>query len=457
MSSDDIAIRVSNLSKCYQIYDAPRDRLKQFVVPRLQRISRQIPRQYFREFWALKDVTFEIRKGETVGIIGRNGSGKSTLLQVICGTLSPNSGSVETNGRIAALLELGSGFNPEFTGRENVFLNAGILGMTREEIEDRFDSITAFADIGGFIDQPIKTYSSGMHARLGFAVAISVNPNILIVDEILSVGDEAFQRKCFARIHQIKEEGASILFVSHSAGSVIELCNHALLLHQGELILQGKPKFVTSIYQKIIYAPIEKAAEIKHKVLSGTEENLENYVQDTTKSISIEEEEEADFDPNLIPLSTLRYENRGANIEDPHIETPKGKRVNILVHGQEYIYTYGVTFNQSASRVMFGMLIKTTTGLELGGGTTATTLEDSIVYIPSGTSWRIRFQWRCLLTPNTYFMNAGVMGAIGEQHGYLHRLIDAVMFRVKPTTKIHATTLVNFDIKPESVMATTSS
>ncbi len=200
MSSDDIAIRVTNLSKSYQIYETPRDRLKQFVLPRLQRIAGQAPRQYYREFRALNNVSFDVRKGETVGIIGRNGSGKSTLLQIICGTLTPTGGTVETRGRIAALLELGSGFNPDFTGRENVYLNASVLGLPQEEIETRFDDIAAFADIGDFIDQPVKTYSSGMIVRLAFAVAINVDPDILVIDEALSVGDELFQRKCFSRI-----------------------------------------------------------------------------------------------------------------------------------------------------------------------------------------------------------------------------------------------------------------
>ena len=185
---NDIAIRVSNLGKYYQIYDAPRDRLKQFVLSRLQRLIGKQPKQYFREFWALKEVSFEIKKGETVGIIGRNGSGKSTLLQMICGTLFPTNGTVETRGRIAALLELGSGFNPEFTGRENVYLNGAVLGLSKEEIDTRFDAIAAFADIGDFIEQPVKTYSSGMFVRLAFAIQANVDPEILIVDEALAGG-----------------------------------------------------------------------------------------------------------------------------------------------------------------------------------------------------------------------------------------------------------------------------
>jgi lipopolysaccharide transport system ATP-binding protein len=207
--SSEIAIKVENLSKCYQIYDQPRDRLKQFVLPRLQKVLGQKVGQYYNEFWALKDVSFDVRKGETVGIIGRNGSGKSTLLQMICGTLSPTNGKIQTNGRIAALLELGSGFNPEFTGKENVYLNGAVLGLSKEEINARFDDIVAFAEIGDFVEQPVKTYSSGMMLRLAFAVAVHVDATVLIVDEALAVGDIAFQHKCFQKIKRLRELGTT--------------------------------------------------------------------------------------------------------------------------------------------------------------------------------------------------------------------------------------------------------
>lgn len=247
MSSDDIAIRVVNLSKRYEIYDTPRDRLKQFVAPRLQRLTGQPPKQYFREFWALKDVSFEIKRGETIGIIGRNGSGKSTLLQIICGTLSPTGGSVETSGRIAALLELGSGFNPEFTGRENVYLNAAVLGLTKEEVDDRFDDIASFADIGQFIDQPVKIYSSGMYVRLAFSVIAHVDADILVVDEALSVGDAVFNQKCMRFIRSFQKHG-TLLFVSHDMGSVQNLCKSATWLGHGQVRQTGTSKDVAEAY-----------------------------------------------------------------------------------------------------------------------------------------------------------------------------------------------------------------
>lgn len=244
----DIAIRVQNLSKCYHIYDAPRDRLKQFFAPRLQRMAGQTPKQYFREFWALKDISFEIKKGETIGIIGRNGSGKSTLLQLICGTLSPTGGNVETNGRIAALLELGSGFNPEFTGRENVYMNAAVLGLNKDEVDERFDAIAAFADIGQFIEQPVKTYSSGMFVRLAFAVAVHVQPEILVVDEALSVGDIAFRNKCMEVIRNMVARGVTILFVTHDLGTLQLFCSRVLWLAHGELHASGDPVRIAQDY-----------------------------------------------------------------------------------------------------------------------------------------------------------------------------------------------------------------
>jgi lipopolysaccharide transport system ATP-binding protein len=245
---DNIAIRVKNVIKCYEIYDAPRDRLKQFILPRLRRMAGKAPKQYFREFSALTDISFEVKKGETVGVIGRNGAGKSTLLQIICGTLTPTSGMVEINGRVAALLELGSGFNAEFSGRENVYMNAGILGLSKEEIDARFDDIVAFADIGDFLDQPVKTYSSGMYVRLAFAVVVHVDADILIVDEALSVGDMYFQAKCMVKMKKMMESGVTVLFVSHDVGAVKAICSRAVYLDQGKVVAVGPTDHVVEAY-----------------------------------------------------------------------------------------------------------------------------------------------------------------------------------------------------------------
>jgi lipopolysaccharide transport system ATP-binding protein len=252
MSSDDLAIHVSKLSKCYHLYDKPQDRLKESILPRVQKLLRTTPKHFARDFWALSDISFDIAKGETVGIIGRNGSGKSTLLQVICQTLSPTHGTVRTIGRIAAILELGSGFNPEFTGKENVYLNATLLGLNQQEIKGRFNDIADFADIGQFMDQPLKTYSSGMVVRLAFAVIAHVDADILVIDEALSVGDAFFVQKCMRFLRKFMEHG-TVLFVSHDTGAVLNLCQKAILLNQGRIEAIGLSKEVTEKYLESYY------------------------------------------------------------------------------------------------------------------------------------------------------------------------------------------------------------
>jgi len=451
----DIAIKVNNLRKCYQIYDTPRDRLKQFVIPRLQKLSRQSPKQYFREFWALKDVSFEIKKGETVGIIGRNGSGKSTLLQMICGTLTPTSGSVQTNGRIAALLELGSGFNPEFSGRENVYMNASVLGLSNEEIDKRFDDIVVFADIGDFIEQPVKTYSSGMMVRLAFAVAINVDPEILIVDEALSVGDELFQRKCFSRIEAIRANGATILFVSHSGGTIIELCDRAVLMDAGDKLAIGTPKQIVGRYQKLLYAPADKREAIREQIrradvyFVASADTVENTSHEERLLKEHAQELQESFDPNLKPSSMIEYESHGAYIGSPAVLSLAGKQINNVVRGKTYLYTYTVQFTKSACNVHFAMLIKTTSGVELGGGVSASGARNSLAYVPAGSNYRVEFRFCCALNPGVYFLNAGVVGDVDGSETYLHRVIDIAMFRVQPDSENLATGIVDFGCYPE--------
>ncbi len=242
--ASEAAISVRGVGKMYRIYDRPQDRLKQMIL--------RGRRMYGREFWALRDVSFEVRRGETLGIIGRNGSGKSTLLQIIAGTLAPSEGEVTVNGRVAALLELGSGFNPEFTGRDNVFLNGSILGFSRAEMEQRFDEIAAFADIGEFIEQPVKMYSSGMVVRLAFAVQAHVRTDVLIIDEALSVGDIFFQQKCFNHIRQLQARGVTILYVSHDLTSVQSICDRAILMKDGAAIFNGNPNEAVNRYYRVL-------------------------------------------------------------------------------------------------------------------------------------------------------------------------------------------------------------
>lgn len=473
MTDQQHAIRVNGLSKRYLIYSRPEDRLKQSIVPRLQKFVGIQPKQYFQDFAALHDISFEVGRGETVGIIGRNGCGKSTLLQIICGVLASSSGEVSVNGRIAALLELGAGFNPEFTGRENAFMYGSILGLSHKEMLARFDDIAAFADIGQFLEQPVKTYSSGMYVRLAFAVAINVQPDILVVDEALAVGDVAFQRKCFARLEQIKARGATILFVSHSTSSVVELCDRAILLDGGELLLDGKPKRVTSQYLKLVHMPADKLPEAREMVraLQGLSDEGEEVTDVSTPEIVKDEgpvvntdkeseaererrlqEEEGWYDPNLKSQSVVEYESRGARIRDLRIIASSGRQVNILKTGQRYVYEYYVDFEKDAEDLGFGMLIKTVSGFELGGSSTGIIDETRVKQTNSGSTFHVTHEFKCCLMPGAYFLNAGTMGINSKEREsvFLHRFIDGLVFRVADETPRNANGIVNFGIRSNS-------
>lgn len=417
----DIAISVRNLTKTYRIFGHSSDRIKQALT-----LGRM---RFHREFTALQDVSFEIRKGETVGIIGRNGSGKSTLLQLVCGIIKPSSGEVWVSGRISALLELGSGFNPDFTGRENIYFQGAIMGISRKEMDARFGDIAAFADIGEFIDQPVRIYSSGMYVRLAFAAAIHCEPDILIVDEALSVGDEPFQRKCFERIRQIREHGGTIIYVSHNMASVVELCDHALLLEHGRLTSAGDPKFVTANYLKNLNRPHSLGEEV-HPAEPSREEPEATY-----------------FDPTLLPESTVSYPTLGAQISNPRILSPDGKRVNLLHSGEEYIYAYEVHFNVPAKCVRFGMMIKTVSGYELGGLTSHP--PGGGISVAGDTPRSQQFRFRCNLLPGAYFLNAGVTCLMPDKgEDYMHRVLDAAMFKVMPENESTRSGIV--DLSPPS-------
>jgi len=445
MSSEPI-IEVQGMGKTYPMYDKPHHRLLQMLAPGPSN-------RWYKEFQALRNVDFTVYRGETVGIVGCNGSGKSTLLQVICGTLAPTTGTVHVRGRVAALLELGAGFNPEFTGRENVYLNGSVLGLSRSEIAARFDDIAAFADIGEFIEQPVKSYSSGMYIRLAFAVAINVTPDILVIDEALSVGDEAFQRKCYARINAIRDAGATVLFVSHSAGTVVELCDRAILMDRGEVLAHGTPKFVVSHYHKLIYAPLEKAAAIREGIREETASRLKSqHVEDEagtepTSGSPVGPDDSAYLDEGLVPQSTLRYQTRGATISTPCIETLQGRRVNVLKPGGEYVYTYTVSFQCTAAAVRCGMMIKTVSGFELGGGASAP-IGGSELTVSPGDAWVVHIQFRAMMAPGIYFLNAGVTADGPDGETFLDRLVDAMMVRVMPDDHRLATGTIDFAVIP---------
>ncbi len=272
MSYKERVISVENVSKCYHIYDSPRLRLKQFIFPPLKKIFRVKPKPYYREFWSVTDISFFINKGETVGIIGDNGAGKSTILQMICGTLFPTRGDIKVNGRVAALLELGSGFNMEFTGRENIYLNAAVLGLNKKEIDEKYQEIVDFSGISEFIDRPVKTYSSGMVARLAFSVAVQVEPDILIVDEALSVGDMSFQEKSFTKMKEIRDKGTSILFVSHALSAVRNFCDKAIWIEKGKIRMIGERLEVCDSYQN--ETQFKNKTELKKKVSTSSNKNI---------------------------------------------------------------------------------------------------------------------------------------------------------------------------------------
>jgi lipopolysaccharide transport system ATP-binding protein len=426
--SSDVAIEATGLSKCYSVFSRPQDRLKQMLS-----FGR---RKLFRDVWAVRDVDIEVFRGETFGIVGRNGSGKSTLMQLVAGIVEPTGGDLTVNGKVSALLELGAGFNPEFTGRENVYLGAQIVGMSSSEIDRRFASIEEFANIGEFIDNPVKTYSSGMYARLAFALAVSIEPDILIVDEILSVGDERFQRKCYAKINEIKQSGATILIVSHSANTILELCDRAMLLDQGERMIVSRPKSVIASYHKLLYSAPERDQEVRNEIRSADHRADQPLAADADDIGYVpptppESAREDYFEAGLVPRSTVVYQSRGAVISDVEILDGNRNRVNVLTPGESYIYRYRVTFTADAIGVRFAMLVKTPTGVELASIRSHFD-GDGLTFVEKGRRFGIEIHFRNEFLPGVYFTNAGVTAIVDSQETFLHRIVDASMFRVAP-------------------------
>lgn len=403
MSSNDISISVSNLSKCYQIYDAPRDRLKQFVVPRLLQKMGKPPRQYFREFWALRDVSFDIRRGETIGIIGRNGSGKSTLLQMICGTVSPTAGTVSTHGRVAALLELGAGFNIEFTGRENVILNATILGFPPETMEERMSQVLEFSELGDFLDQPVKTYSSGMYARLAFSIAIHVDPDILIVDEALAVGDARFVAKCMRRIKEIQERGATILFVSHDVGSVRTLCQRAIWLDNGKLVEDGDVFPISGRYMEHMFkdeVPEEQA--LQQEIAARRDENDALAAEETTPQIALVDGAERGLDARPV---THWGSHRGIVLAASVCDT-QGMRQDVIAWGDtvEVVIDICVPDDIPHENLSVACSIKDLKGTDLIVSTTY----DQMTALPERKKFRVSFRMINRLVTGKYLLVAAV-------------------------------------------------
>jgi lipopolysaccharide transport system ATP-binding protein len=428
MSSDSAAIRVSKLSKCYHIYDRPPDRLKQFVLPRLMRLIGRPSRPYYHEFWALKESSFEVRRGETVGVVGRNGSGKSTLLQLICGTTYPTGGSVETNGRVAALLELGSGFNPEFTGRENVYMNGSVLGLTKSEIDDRFEDIAAFADIGEFIEHPIKTYSTGMYTRLAFAVIAHVKAEILVIDEALSVGDAFFVQKCMRFLRKFQETG-TVLFVSHDTGAVTSLCDRAVWLDRGEVQADGSAKEVCEAYFEARYAE-----------QTGVTQSV--ATKPAKKAVTVQpkarQEEKSKSIPKAQTIETFGFNydsgefgTGDATIYAVELLDKAGTPLNWIQGGEEAQVVVRATCNKDLEGPILGFHVKDRLGQPLFGDNTFLAYESKPVRARAGDRLEARFSF-CLplLLSGEYSICAAIASGTMQSHVQHHWLHDALIFSV---------------------------
>ena len=430
---DEIVISLTNVSKVFKRYHRPVDRLQEILLPGKDRAE---------EFWALRDINFEIPKGETVGVIGRNGSGKSTLLQIIAGTLQPTTGQAWVNGRISALLELGSGFNQEFTGRQNVFFNGQILGLSQHEIENRFDEIAAFADIGDFIDQPVKTYSSGMFVRLAFAVAVHVDPEVFIVDEALAVGDVVFQHKCMKRIKALMDSGVTTLFVSHDTGAVKSLCNHAFMLDKGEIYTSGKPNDVFIEYMKLV-----TQIELEDSELQQAPAQTESVTDDR----SLKSDQHLNTNPSrrgsrqaLIESVQLFHENGDLAIASPSFE-----------FDEEISLVAKVRLNMALESFILGFYICDKNGNEiLGSNTHEENL--AIKQLEPGHIMEIKFSFQLPLKPGAYSLT--VAGARNYTSATCDWLDNIAVFTVLPprsgkmiTAMVDIPITVDLDIQSDEV------
>lgn len=437
----EIAIRVTRLGKTYNIHERPSDRLKEMFVGRLRAFLGLKQKSYSQKFKALENISFELRKGETVGIVGRNGSGKSTLLQIICGTLTPTEGGVEINGRIAALLELGSGFNPEFTGRENVYMNGTILGLSEAEIDAKFASIHAFSEIGDFIERPVKTYSSGMMVRLAFAVIAHVDADILVIDEALSVGDAFFVQKCMRFLRKFMETG-TVLFVSHDTGAVVNLCNHAVWLEAGKLMGQGHPKEISEAYLQKQY---ESMQDVVVKQTSGNRTSTPDESHKETPFFPAIRDMRAD----MINASSLRNDIEvfsfdekapgfgagGAKILRGQLTDQHGTPLSWIVGGELVQLFVEVSTSVGLSRPIVGFIVRDRLGQALFGDNTYISHKDQADAIPAGGRFAARFVFQMPLLPRgDYTLSLAVAEGTQLEHTMHYWLHDAITFKSHSTS-----------------------
>ena len=413
----EIAIKVSNLTKVYKLYEKPTLRLKEALS-----ITKK---KYHKDFMALNDVSFEIKKGEMLGIIGKNGAGKSTILKIITGVLSPTSGNVEINGKISALLELGAGFNPEYSGIENVYLNGTMIGFTKEEMDRKIDDIISFADIGDFINQPVKTYSSGMFARLAFAVAINVEPDILIVDEALSVGDVFFQAKCYKKLEDLKNSGKTILFVTHDMGSVMKYCNRAIIFNHGTIVAEGEPAEMIDIYKKILVGQFD-----------GDEKDVDDLIDKDTPTELIDgakNSKEASAkvwkDYMLLNPNNQIYGDKRAEIVDFGIFDDEGEITNTVYKFKKFSIKLKIRFNETIENPIFAFSIKDIKGTEITGTNTIIEKVDTGI-VEKGQEVVIEFKQRMILQGGQYLLLLGCTGFEQDNLVVYNRLYDICCINV---------------------------
>jgi len=439
MSFDEIAIKVEGVEKHYEIYENPQDRLKQGTVAPLWRLIGRENKRYYKSYTALNDISFDVKKGETLGIIGQNGAGKSTLLQIICGTLNPSHGQVSTKGRIAALLELGSGFNPEFTGRENVFLNAMILGLSKEETTLKFDDIAAFADIGDFIDQPVKTYSSGMTLRLAFAVIAHVDADILIVDEALSVGDAFFTQKCMRFLRKFMKTG-TVLFVSHDTSAIVNLCDTAILLKSGRIFQSGKPKDVIKTYLEMSYDASDNVLGISPEVPSEVNhkeaEKFEDYVDFRREYINNSnlrnDIEIFSFDPN-----SDGFGDGDVTITSAKLLTENGDPAIWLVGGENVSLEIVCEAVKAIERPIVGFTLKGHIGQALFADNTFVTYEHKPMRLEAGEFLTTKFDFRLPILPSgDYSFAIAIADGTQEKHVQHHWLHEALIIKVHSSSVV---------------------
>lgn len=419
--SSDIAIQVDGLGKCYHIYDKPRDRLFQMFA--------RGGRQYFREFWALKDVSFEVKRGEPFGIIGRNGSGKSTLLQLLCGTLNPTQGNIQTSGRIAALLELGSGFNPEFSGRENIYMNAAIFGLTHREIDERYDRILAFADIGSFVDQPVKTYSTGMMVRLAFAVVAHVDADILVIDEALAVGDAFFVQKCMRFLRRFMEAG-TVVFVSHDTGAVLNLCRKAIWLEQGCMKGQGPPKELTEQYLAALYESEQGESGLpsfadEEKIMPSSEQPRDMRLDFVNSTRFRNDIELVGFVPGAEGFGT-----GGAIITRVELLDQAGAPLLWVIGGEQVQLVVYCKARQPIASPIIGFLFRDRLGQALFGDNTFITYAQNPLRVQSGQQLVARFAFRMPVLPvGDYTVTVAIAEGSQQEHVQHHWRHDALVLK----------------------------